>query len=123
MKEYIERDTAVAFLENMAASRYLIQCFEDKERFPAADVAPVVHGEWKNHNTYVKCSVCGAMPYNRSMFCPNCGARMDGDKQKTLTPRCDKCVHQLYYCIRVDGDKNGDCPHYKRDPEDGGFYG
>ena len=46
MEEYIERDTAVAFLENMAASRYLIQCFENKEKFPAADVAPVVHGKW-----------------------------------------------------------------------------
>lgn len=43
-----------------------------------ADVAPVVHGEWKHHITYVKCSVCGAMPFGRSMFCPHCGARMDG---------------------------------------------
>lgn len=76
MKEYIERDTAVAFLENMAASRYLIQCFEDKERFPAADVALVVHGEWtgKKYNSdyrwaqpkvkledshYLECSNCG----------------------------------------------------------------
>ena len=40
-KEYIEREAAVAFLENMAASRYLIQCFEDKEKFPAADVVPI----------------------------------------------------------------------------------
>ena len=45
--------------------------------FPV-DVAPVIHGEWKNHITYVECSVCGAMPYSRSMFCPNCGAKMDG---------------------------------------------
>ena len=44
--EYIERNAVVAFLENMAASRYLIQCFGDKEKFPAADVTPVVHGKW-----------------------------------------------------------------------------
>ena len=32
-KDYIEREAAVAFLENMAASRYLIQCFENKEKY------------------------------------------------------------------------------------------
>ena len=42
-KEYIEREVIVAFLENMAASRYLIQCFENKERFPAADVVEVTY--------------------------------------------------------------------------------
>lgn len=47
MAEYIEREAVVAFLENMAASRYLIQCFENKEKFPAADVVEVVkHGKW-----------------------------------------------------------------------------
>lgn len=45
-KEYIERETVIAFLENIAASRYLIQCFSDKNKFPAADVEPVRHGEW-----------------------------------------------------------------------------
>ena len=49
--------------------------------FLATDVAPVVHGKWKNHTTYVECLVCGAMPYNRSMFCPHCGAKMDGGKE------------------------------------------
>jgi hypothetical protein len=41
-KEFIEREAVIAFLENMAASRYLIQCFENKEKFPAADVVEVV---------------------------------------------------------------------------------
>ena len=82
-KEYIERDAAVTFLENMAASRYLIQCFEDKERFPAADVAPVVYGEWIHKNGEMYCSVCGGEAlmdevYYKSPYCPDCGARMDG---------------------------------------------
>lgn len=87
-KEYIERDAAVAFLENMAASRYLIQCFENKERFPAADVAPVVHGEWikgeeNSHRRIIECSHCktGWVLDNSETnpnYCPNCGARMDG---------------------------------------------
>ena len=86
-KEYIERDAAVAFLENMAASRYLIQCFENKEQFPTADVAPVVHGEWsivwvdRGHidmEKMYKCSVCGGRKYNDYRYCPECGAYMDG---------------------------------------------
>lgn len=90
-KEYIEREAAVAFLENMAASRYLIQCFEDKEKFPAADVAPVVHGYWKPKyemlsNKYetvpiatrFECSECGLTRNHEYNYCPNCGARMDG---------------------------------------------
>lgn len=55
--------------------------------FPAADVAPVVHGkwEWVNEDRY-RCDRCeqittvdecmGKPNYN---FCPNCGARMDGE--------------------------------------------
>ena len=82
-KEYIEREATIAFLENMAASRYLIQCFEDKERFPAADVAPVIHGKWIHKNGEMYCSVCGSEAlmdevYYESPYCPDCGAIMDG---------------------------------------------
>lgn len=83
-KEYIEREAAVAFLENMAASRYLIQSFENKEKFPAADVAPVIHGEWiecgkdDNDMTIVQCSICQIKRYGAPAYCSRCGARMDG---------------------------------------------
>ena len=47
---------------------------------PAADVAPVRHGRWKNggNGLYDTCSACGkeiylAIPMN---YCPECGARM-----------------------------------------------
>ena len=100
MKEYIERDTAVAFLENMAASRYLIQCFENKEKFPAADVAPIKHGEWERiekegfwtnqmeeslmtgkptKQILPRCSCCkkvfGTIAFDFK-FCPECGVRI-----------------------------------------------
>lgn len=88
-KEYIERDAAVAFLENMAASRYLIQCFENKERFPTADVVPVVHGEWIPIVSYFHgkptgkyyCSVCHRVETMKGIYCRLCGAKMEGDNK------------------------------------------
>lgn len=62
------------------------------ELLPAADVAPVVHGEWveikgmappEYHGKH-KCSVCGEMALCKKMhevlseYCPHCGAKMDG---------------------------------------------
>ena len=54
-------------------------------KIPAADVAPVVHGRWIRQDesfTRFKCSnpECGAENYGGfENYCPNCGARMDGD--------------------------------------------
>lgn len=68
---------------------------EELSKVPAADVAPVVHGEWiigvDNDDFDVKCSKCewtdifevaGISAVERIAkamhYCPNCGARMDG---------------------------------------------
>jgi hypothetical protein len=59
---------------------------------PAADVAPVVYGQWirphwKNNNYCCDCSECGGEAMHRDYqwykngvypICPNCGAKMDG---------------------------------------------
>lgn len=51
------------------------------EAMPSADAAPVRHGRWEKNDDYT-CSLCGYRmvigdgAYN---YCPNCGARMDGD--------------------------------------------
>lgn len=48
---------------------------------PIVDVAPVVHGQWEcgEENTYW-CSICDcAVLGNGYKYCPNCGAKMDGD--------------------------------------------
>ena len=84
-KEYIERDAAVAFLENMEASRYLIQCFESKERFPAADVAPIIRCKYCIHYEPYRKPVedfdgrCSAKGHetDETEFC-SYGAKMDG---------------------------------------------
>lgn len=60
---------------------------------PAADVAPVVHGEWEKVYNHRECNRCRyKAPYKKikagyhlqdlSKFCPNCGARMDGERKE-----------------------------------------
>lgn len=48
---------------------------------PAADVAPVRHGEWiADDYAYNRCSACGREWDDREYvtpYCPNCGAKMD----------------------------------------------
>lgn len=53
---------------------------------PTVDAAPVVHGWWNQDGIYIVCSVCNnctLMPHLKGLskfnYCPNCGARMDGD--------------------------------------------
>jgi len=95
MAEYIKRSDAV-----FAACKVLdkfggckmgprcpdVGCSEVRDVFdeiPAADVRPVVHGKWiKVKYPLYECSVCGAVYQDVGYgfnFCPNCGARMDGD--------------------------------------------
>ena len=65
---------------------------EDRSVNRFADVAPVVHGEWvlKERAHYFKCSLCKEpIPYKFGYansrryynFCPNCGAKMDGERK------------------------------------------
>ncbi len=69
--------------EEIYAMRQLI------EMQPAADVAPVRHGRWiYGEDIDIQCSVCGAdaltegdYRQTRSNYCPNCGARMDGENE------------------------------------------
>lgn len=57
------------------------------EKFPAADVAPVVHGRWRKYSSdeWI-CTHCGYDKYCDTLdggvlppFCEECGARMDGE--------------------------------------------
>lgn len=98
MTEYIEREKLetelnhrLSFLmaENSEYDHYASgydEAVDTVEKFPsAADVAPVVHGEWLLKHIgvghYWDCSVCHTNPCiyvtQDTKFCPNCGAKMD----------------------------------------------
>lgn len=88
MAEYIEREAARRTAHIMRPED---KCLETElMKIPAADVAPVVHGQWiadgdGYHWTY-NCSICAwkdGYPFNeRHNFCPNCGAKMDGEAER-----------------------------------------
>ena len=85
MAEYIERDEALNAIER---SYWTEGAYERVERLPAADVVPVVHGRWIfKRGCYeadeCSCTLCGQLltthAKERANYCPNCGARMDGE--------------------------------------------
>ena len=91
MHGYIKRETAV---RAVMAAKWVdgsdgAMAREIVTTAPTADVAPVRHGRWDGND----CTVC-KLPWNYNMvqnaddwgyfdpmpdYCPNCGAKMDGD--------------------------------------------
>lgn len=52
------------------------------ENAPTVDAVEVVHGEWIEYGLRnPQCSVCKKFNYETSRFCPNCGAKMDGERK------------------------------------------
>ena len=57
-----------------------------EQHVPAVDAVPVVHARWTTKRTWKHdgewcCSACEYEPvvFMDSDYCPNCGAKMDGD--------------------------------------------
>lgn len=97
MVEYIDREALIAEFKRLelGENSFIERVFADGvyaiiEQFHAADVAPVVHGRWvpkpviartpmaRNHY----CSVCKYEVAWTSNYCPNCGAKMDGEAEE-----------------------------------------
>lgn len=83
MKKYIDADELIKFANNHIGG---IDA-NDIARFPRADVREVKHGKWidMGDGDSIKCSVswCGFIGSKRwaHNYCPNCGAKMDGDEK------------------------------------------
>ena len=93
MAEYIEREALVHHF--MTKRQYLtkdlvMDAAYEISKFPAVDVALVVRGEWVERQEFLswceddvdvfwECSVCETGSCGKSNYCPNCGARMDGE--------------------------------------------
>ena len=84
MDEYIKRKAVIDLITRRYENPEI--CTQEINSIPAADVAPVVHGEWEPGNPI--CPVCGGNKFKDldadiwcdwlPPFCPNCGAKMDG---------------------------------------------
>ena len=52
------------------------------DNMPTIEAEPVKHGRWIDTGSGQECSICKEIQYgydNGRHYCPNCGARMDGD--------------------------------------------
>jgi hypothetical protein len=92
MAEYIEREAVVNLLRAEAergATPYHIGLYAAArvvESIPAADVRPAKPGKWIPIECIVGtirinfpgCSVCKHTVRDKTRFCPNCGAEMEG---------------------------------------------
>ena len=91
MDDYTERE---AFKSKYLCWGYVPEMSEEEfNDFPAADVAPVLHGRWDDSGRYtfpgggtaVRCTNCGCAltvseyRLNNWNYCPVCGSKMDGD--------------------------------------------
>ena len=84
MDEYLKREAVIDLITRRYENPEI--CTQEINSIPAADVAPVVHGQWENGNPI--CPVCGGDKFKdldadiwcdwKPDYCPNCGAKMDG---------------------------------------------
>ena len=93
MTEYIERESLVAEFEWLKSVEHYVyrerteDAIQRIKAAPAVDVAPVVHGEWEWETSDIyRCTVCNRKTHVEEtmcqpawQYCPNCGAKMDGD--------------------------------------------
>lgn len=90
MAEYIKRDVV---MKEIMAAKWMdgydgAMAMAIAASAPAADVAPVVHSYWEHKITSCEenISICHNCKYPVSWFwglskyCPNCGAKMEGDE-------------------------------------------
>lgn len=88
MGDYISRDTLIEDIEKTISESGCVnhdgEIMDCVRYADAADVAPVVRGQWTAHKgKWPECSRCGHRPPLRGTgsyaYCPSCGAKMEGE--------------------------------------------
>ena len=81
MAEYIKREAAIDLITRRYENPEI--CTQEINSIPAADVAPVRHGQWQYGDYYDIGDVCSECDWDSKMthpsyrYCPNCGAKMN----------------------------------------------
>lgn len=100
MSDYIKREDALNAFRRVYMipgrgtakeiyTKQIENTYKDIEAIPAADVIEQKHGKWmpiydgnefgEVYQSGVYCSECDEELQSEPNYCPNCGARMDGD--------------------------------------------
>jgi len=101
--EYIRKAYAIDAVNHALDRETILFSFVRKvaisalKKMPSADVVPVVHGRWEHFYLPMsimphKCSICGCpapchmkgrdLEEYLTDYCPNCGAKMDGERKE-----------------------------------------
>lgn len=83
------------------------------ESLPTVDAEPVRHGRWIRDDFGAKCDACGLYAYRdkfdqpwESPYCPNCGAKMDGEQEKQEKEKAFWSRYLLKPCAEEEEEQN-----------------
>ena len=95
MSRYIDADLLIKIVEHWKPTVTKESFIKALKSCKTADVAEVRHGHWVQESFIAKngekmyhtpyCSVCNRCEGFKTKYCPNCGAKMDGERREDET--------------------------------------